>query len=150
MISQHKNLTLIIYQIVVLVFKYLKNSYYFYIIYFIVYFNQNYLLKIITNMMLLVYFGIYLTKNATYGIAKSINLNSNIVFKVKILENQGFDKCSPQLGKNLSNNKTLETRFFILCTFFIKLDLVDFLLFLLLLATIFLLLILVDSKVSAD
>ena len=56
--------------------------------------------------MLLTCFRSYLTKNAIYGIARNISLDLNIAFKVKILENQSFNKYLPPLGKSLSSVKS--------------------------------------------
>ena len=53
--------------------------------------------------MLLARFGSYLTKNATYGVAKGISLNSDIALRVEILEDRGLGTCLPQLGKGLSS-----------------------------------------------
>ena len=70
---------------------------------FIMHFSQNCLLRIISNWMLLVGFGSYLTMNTTYVIARDVNLNSDISLRVKILNDQGLDKRLSQLGKGLSS-----------------------------------------------
>ena len=73
---------------------------------FIVYFSQNYFLKIISNLILLAYFWSYLTKNATNNIAQGINLDLDIVFKFEIVKDQGFDKHLSQLNKSLPSIKS--------------------------------------------
>ena len=58
--------------------------------------------------------------NDSYSIVKSINLHSDIVFKVKMLENQNFGKCLSQFGKGLASIKSQETRFFYFAYSFCK------------------------------
>ena len=53
--------------------------------------------------MLLAHFLTLPIKNATYGIARGIGLNSDIMLMIKMLDNQGFGKYLPQLGKSLSS-----------------------------------------------
>ena len=53
--------------------------------------------------MPLAHFWSHLTKNATYGIARVISFDSNIVLKVKMFKDWGLDKYLPQLGKDLSS-----------------------------------------------
>ena len=56
--------------------------------------------------MLVAYFWSHLIKNITYGVARSISLNSDIAFRVEILEHWGLDKDFSQLGKGLFSIKS--------------------------------------------
>ena len=47
-------------------------------------FCPNSFFKIISNYMLLAYFSSYLTKHSTYGLAKNVSFDLNIVAKIKI------------------------------------------------------------------
>ena len=58
-------------------------------------FGKNCFLKIINNYIVWAHCKSYLTKNATYSIAKDIDFNINIVIKVEILENQCLSKYLP-------------------------------------------------------
>ena len=53
--------------------------------------------------MPLAYFWSYLTKNATYSVARGVSFDSNIVFRVEMLEDKGLSKHLLQLGKGSSN-----------------------------------------------
>ena len=56
--------------------------------------------------MLLASFETHLTKNATYGVARGVSLNSDMAPRVKMSEYLGLGKRLPQLGKGLSSVKS--------------------------------------------
>lgn len=56
--------------------------------------------------MLLAYFSSYLTKHSTYGLAKNVSFDLNIVAKIKIWVNEDFNKYLFSLNKGLSDIKS--------------------------------------------
>ena len=70
---------------------------------FIVCFGRNYLLEIISDWISLAHFCDYLTKNATYGIARNVSFDLDMALRVKISNNWGLGKHLSRLSKNSSS-----------------------------------------------
>ena len=75
------------------------------------------------------HFWTYLTKNATYDVAKGISFDFNIAHRVEILEDWGLGKRLLSYVKTYLVLGVRKQSFFVLHIGFVKSDLANFLLF---------------------